>query len=131
MYKNLEHSDLYYIRWKYQRYDRSKKMDTNEPIVSSDVRAIALILFALKYLYGLDDESENHKRSLKDQDFDICEWIRLSRLRAFLALKLSVELHKRFKDLFDNRVKMTRAACRVAMRERRLVFSEVSNAKKN
>ena len=127
---NLEHSDLYYLRWKYQRYDRSKKMDTNEPIVSSDVRAIALILFALKYLYGLDDESETHKRSLKDQDFDICEWIILSRLRAFLACRFSVELHKRFKDLFDNRVKMTRAACRVAMKERRLMFSEVSNAKK-
>ena len=38
------------------RYEKNR-----EPFLSLDLRALGLILFALKYLYGLDDISELYR----------------------------------------------------------------------
>ncbi len=69
-------------------------------IKSPDIRALALLLFGLKYLYGLDDASEealseSARRTNRDTEEDgggkrkfvICDWIRLSRARLFLAAR--------------------------------------------
>ena len=48
-------------------YDRKEhyagKIDNVKPLISSDLRAVALILLALKYCYGLDDVSEYFPRN--------------------------------------------------------------------
>merc|ERR1712079_971180 len=96
------------------------------PVVASDIRAVALILFALKDLYGLDDISEYHHRN-KDC-FDILNWIKLSRKRAFLACKHSSQLHKYFHEFFPH-VKMEQASWYSYLQSERRRQSEMTNLK--
>ena len=60
-----------------------------EDTPTMEVRALGLILFALKYVYGLDDDAENCEAaaSSPSSDFNISDWMRLSRHRAFWACK--------------------------------------------
>ena len=64
--RSLGHCDqLYNLTFIFEKYQIRKnyKEENANPVIASDVRAIALILFALKYLYGLDDVSEYHARN--------------------------------------------------------------------
>ena len=86
---------LYDLAFKFEKYQIPKKNYKEEnanPVLASDIRAVALILFSLKYLYGIDDMSEYHKRN--QGCFEVVKWMQLSRKRAFLACKHSSQLHK-------------------------------------
>ena len=66
LFNSLRHSGLYELKWKFKPYQRDIGVAgerNTEPLFSSDLRAIAIILFALKYLYGLDDETETRQMS--------------------------------------------------------------------
>ena len=131
LYKSLQHSGLYELKWKFKTYqtEKTKSLVEPEPLVSSDLRAIAIILFALKYLYGLDDVSE-FRYSGREDSFDLIEWIDLSKDRAYLACRFSVDLNSNLKNMFQNQVKLTRAAYYIAMKERRTMISEFQNTKR-
>lgn len=83
-----------------------------DPVVSADLRALGLLLYALKYLYGLDDISEDLRsataKKLNEVNvikrFVFSDWICLSRKRAFLACRYSTEPRQRFNPLFSDRV---------------------------
>jgi len=117
---------LYNLEFSFEKYQNKKhyKEENANPVIASDIRAVALILFSLKDLYGLDDASEYHKRN-KDC-FDIIEWIELSRKRAFLACKHSSQLHKYFHELFPH-VKMTSASWYAYLQSERRRQSEMRN----
>ena len=127
LFNSLRHSGLFELKWKFKPYQQDIGVSgerNTEPLFSSDLRAIALILFALKYLYGLDDETETKQMS----DFNVMDWISLSKHRAFLACRFSADLHFKLRKLFPNQiVKLTRPAHYVAMKERRIMFSEFRN----
>ena len=73
------------------------------------LKACALILMALKYLFGLDDVSEYCQK--RKESFSILRWMKLSRQRAFLACKYSPMFHDMFnEELFDGDVHMTPSA---------------------
>ena len=134
LFNSLRHSGLYELKWKFKPYQRDIGVAgerNTEPLFSSDLRAIAIILFALKYLYGLDDETETRQMSSGgSEDFNVMDWISLSKHRAFLACRFSANLHFKLRRLFPNQVvKLTRPAHYVAMKERRIMFSEFRNYK--
>ena len=57
---------LYNLAFKFEKYQIPKKNYKEEnanPVLASDIRAVALILFSLKFLYGIDDMSEYHNRN--------------------------------------------------------------------
>ena len=100
---------LYNLAFQFEKYQIPKKNYKEEnanPVLASDIRAVALILFSLKYLYGIDDMSEYHNRN--QGCFEVVKWMQLSRKRAFLACKHSSQLHKYVKKLFPG-LKMTPA----------------------
>ena len=131
LFNSLRHSELYELKWKFKPYIRDIGVSGErnaEPISSSDLRAIALILFALKYLYGLDDETETKQMSSGSEDFNVMDWISWSKHRVFLACRFSADLHFKLRRLFPYQVvKLTRPAHHVAMKERRTMFSEFRN----
>jgi hypothetical protein len=86
-------------------------------MVTPDTRSLSLILFLLKYLYGLDDVSEDFYSSTArkfnatlecnvdehtalKRKFVICDWLKLSRRRAFVAARHSHLLHSSMASLF-------------------------------
>ena len=63
--RSLGHCEqLYNLEFNFEKYQNKKhyKEENANPVIASDIRAVALILFSLKDLYGLDDASEYHKR---------------------------------------------------------------------
>ena len=128
--RSLGNSTILDLNFKFETYKRLhyNREANATPLVSSDVRAVALILFALKYLYGLDDISEYHQRN--PDTFEIIQWIKLSRQRAFLACKYSSHFHRNFKNLFP-RVKMSPGTWYAYLQQYRLKLSEMRNVAPN
>ena len=96
------------------------------PLPSPTIRALALTLMALKYLFGLDDVSEYCLRN--ESSFNILQWLKLSRQRAFWACKYSYVFHKMFnKELFDGDVHMSSDTWYEHTRARRVQQSKSRN----
>ena len=114
-------------RWleKDRKFRRQAKLDP-PPLPCPTIRALALILMALKYLFGLDDVSEYCQRS--KNSFDILQWMRLSRQRAFLSCKYSPIFHKIFNQkLFDGDVHMSGGAWYEHTKARRVQLANSRN----
>ena len=106
------------------KFSKARREPT--PLPSPTIRALALTLMALKYLFGLDDVSEYCQRS--KSSFNILQWLRLSRQRAFWACKYSYVFHKMFnKELFDGDVHMSSSTWYEHTRARRVQQSKSRN----
>ena len=98
-----------------EEYNKTFNPKTRKKIVlpSLDVYCMALIIFVLKYDFGLDDRTEIHlssiamreNRILRQKDgvntstqkyFVFTDWLELSKRRAYLAVKYCYHLHKRY-----------------------------------
>jgi hypothetical protein len=100
LFNSLRKTALFKLAYTFGPYSSKKKYEES-PIVSADARSLAIILFGLKYLYGLDDVTEKFRSASPDtKKFNPLEWMRLSRHRAFLACKHSCDLHRRMTLLF-------------------------------
>lgn len=114
-------------------------------LVTVEVRALSLILLALKYIYGMDDITEeylseaakefNQKIASKNGDgqnsafnkklhFVIADWLKLSRRRLFLISQFSHQLCVRFVPrMFDN-VELSPATLRAKYENETLSIKE-------
>nr|XP_040580570.1 TATA box-binding protein-associated factor RNA polymerase I subunit B-like isoform X1 [Lepeophtheirus salmonis]XP_040580580.1 TATA box-binding protein-associated factor RNA polymerase I subunit B-like isoform X1 [Lepeophtheirus salmonis]XP_040580588.1 TATA box-binding protein-associated factor RNA polymerase I subunit B-like isoform X1 [Lepeophtheirus salmonis]XP_040580596.1 TATA box-binding protein-associated factor RNA polymerase I subunit B-like isoform X1 [Lepeophtheirus salmonis]XP_0405 len=81
----------------------------NSMIPDVSIRACAIILVVLKYIYGLDDFTEhyisstirkmNEGKSSSECKFVIDDWVRLSRSRILLMMRHSATFFNKFKEL--------------------------------
>jgi len=90
----------------------------NFGLLGADIRALAVILMALKYVFVLDDWSEEvHSaaasrlnRELNEGEqpaFVFSEWFQFSRERLFQAVRHHHVLNKKFTHIFEGRVRLT------------------------
>ena len=116
--RSLEHTNLMEVKYEFGV--------SHVTMPSLDVRALSLILFAIKYLYGLDDQTEYYrsassKKANRDNPgakrrFVFSDWLRLSRMRARLMCRHDSVLHQRFSRLFPE-VEMSDEASLDAMED--------------
>ena len=94
---------------------------SSERIPAMDERALGVIIFALKYIYGLDDINDadaggewnqpgtTSSAGAEDKLFNISDWIKFSRHRAFWASKRTHLFRQRLGKLFPG-VELSEAA---------------------
>ena len=70
-------------------------------IPSTDDYCMGIILFVLKYLYVLDDVT-NREIVGSQQEFNVNDWIKLSKLRCGLAVRYCYNLHDQLRNLAPN-----------------------------
>ncbi len=121
--RSLEATGIFNLSYKFEKYRKDPSFC--RPLPSMDLRALALILFGLKYLYGLDDESEYYQRNANT--FDVIRWLKLSRKRVFVACKYSTIFHSRFSAEFFPQVKLHPSAIHPYLKQYRLKLSELRN----
>ena len=99
-----------------------------------DERALGVIIFALKCVYGLDDsdvkddlnQSDTYEVAAEGKAFNLFTWIKLSRHRAFWANKRSHVLRQRLGKLFPG-VELTESAA-INEAERNALMTKIARA---
>ncbi len=83
-----------------QTFPMSAPVKALDVFVCADVRALGLILWALKHLYVMDGLSESAlSRHRRPGAFLVAKWLRLSRARLLLAVRHAHVLHRKFGHL--------------------------------
>ncbi len=105
----IRRTDLWQVKFSFPQTLTVASRST-EPVPSTDLRAMALLLFALKYLYGLDDIQERYRSDLirkwnrdhprMEPKFVFEDWMALSRERAFVMAKQCPD-YRNCQKLFD------------------------------